>query len=152
MKNEMKVEAIKNGTVIDHITANKSLYVLKILGLPNDDINVTIAMNVSSRSGKRKDVVKIENRELHPSEVDQIALVAPKASINIIRNYDVVSKEKVRFMKELKNIIDCTNPNCISNTTEPIESCFELLKTSPILLRCYYCERLIAAEEINNQF
>jgi len=151
-KPEMKVEPIKNGTVIDHITANKSLHVLKILGLPNNDINLSIAMNVYSKRKKRKDVVKIENRELDSSELHQIALVAPKATINIIRNYDVVSKEKVSFMKELKSIIDCTNSNCISNTSEPIESRFELLKTSPILLRCYFCERLIDAEEINKQF
>jgi aspartate carbamoyltransferase regulatory subunit len=151
-KHEMKVEAIKNGTVIDHITANKSLHVLKILGLPHEDINVTVAMNVSSPDFGKKDVVKIEDRELNPSELDQIALVAPKATINIIRNYDVVEKDKVSFMAELRSIIKCTNSNCITNAEEPIESRFQLIKTSPILLRCHYCERLIDAEEIDNQF
>jgi len=151
-KSEMKVEAIKNGTVIDHITANKSLYVLKILGLPHEDINVTIAMNVSSHDVGRKDVVKIENRELDSSELDQIALIAPEATINIIRDYKVVDKDKVEFMDELKSIINCTNPNCISNTAEPIESRFHLIKTSPILLRCHYCERLLGTEEIDEQF
>lgn len=151
-KPEMKVEAIKNGTVIDHITANKSLHVLKILGLPHEDINVTVAMNVSSHDVGKKDVVKIENRELDSSELDQIALLAPEATINIIRDYDVVAKDKVRFMKELKSIIKCINPNCITNTNEPIESRFHLIKTSPVLLRCHYCERLIDAEEIDKQF
>ena len=151
-KGEMKVEAIKDGTVIDHITANKSLHVLKILGLPNEDINVTVAMNVSSCDVGRKDVVKIENRELDSIELNQIALVAPEATINIIRDYDVIEKEKVSFMKELRSIIKCTNSNCITNTEEPIESKFHLIKTSPILLRCNYCERLIDAEEIDKQF
>jgi len=151
-KPEMKVEPIKNGTVIDHITANKSLHVLKILGLPNEDINVTIAMNVSSGKAGKKDIVKIEKRELDSSELDQIALLAPKATINIIRDYSVVAKDKVRFMKELKSIIKCNNPNCITNAAEPIESRFNLIKTSPILLRCHYCERLIDAGEIDKQF
>lgn len=151
-KPEMKVEAIKSGTVIDHITANKSLHVLKILGLPNEDINVTIAINVSSGEVGRKDIVKIENRELDSSELDQIALLAPEATINIIRDYKVIAKDKVRFTKELKAIINCTNPNCITNSDEPLESRFQLLKTFPILLRCYYCERLIGVEEIDKQF
>ena len=151
-KPEMKVEAIKNGTVIDHITANKSLHVLKILGLPHEDMNVTVAMNVSSQDVGRKDVVKIENRELDSSEVDQIALLAPKATINIIRDYDVVAKDKVSFMEELRSVIKCTNSNCITNAEEPVESRFHLIKTSPMLLRCHYCERLINAEEIDKQF
>ncbi|KZX14983.1 aspartate carbamoyltransferase regulatory chain [Methanobrevibacter cuticularis] len=151
-KPEMKVEAIKNGTVIDHIAANKSLHVLKILNLPNGDTNVTIAMNVSSHAAKRKDIVKIENRELDSSELDQISLIAPDATINIIRDYDVVAKDKVHFMKELNSIIKCSNPKCITNTKEPINSKFYLLKTSPILLRCHYCERLIGAEELDKQF
>lgn len=151
-KPEMKVEAIKNGTVIDHITANKSLHVLKILGLPHEDINVTVAMNVYSHDVGRKDIVKIENRELDSSELDQIALLAPEATINIIRDYNVVAKDKVQFTEELRSIIQCINPNCITNTKEPIESRFHLLKTSPVLLRCHYCERLIDDEEINNQF
>lgn len=152
IESEMKVEAIKNGTVIDHITANKSLHLLKILGLPSGDTNVTIAMNVSSKAGMKKDIVKIEDRELDSGELDQISLIAPNATINIIREYNVVAKEKVHFMNELHSIIKCTNPKCITNTDEPIESKFYLIKTSPILLRCHYCERLIDAKDIDAQF
>ena len=84
-KSELKIRAIENGTVIDHITANKSLHILKILGLPDSETkNVTVAMNVSSKEIGRKDIVKIENRELNHEELDQIALIAPKASVNII--------------------------------------------------------------------
>lgn len=151
-KPEMKVKPIKNGTVIDHITANKSLHVLKILGLPNEDINVTIAMNVSSKESKQKDIVKIENRELKSSELDKIALISPNATINIIRDYKIIAKNKVSFMDKLESIIQCTNPKCITNTNEPIEPKFYVLKTAPILLRCHYCERLIKATDIDIQF
>jgi len=151
-KPEMKVKPIKNGTVIDHISANKSLHVLKILGLPNEDITVTIAMNVSSKVSKQKDIMKIENRELDSGELDKIALVSPNATINIIRDYKIIAKNKVSFMDELESIIKCTNPKCITNTNEPIEPKFNVLKTSPILLRCHYCERLIKTTDIDTQF
>ena len=86
-KKELKIRAIENGTVIDRITANKALHILKILELPDSETqNITIAMNVSSNEIGRKDIVKIENRELDHEELNQIALIAPKATINIIRN------------------------------------------------------------------
>ena len=85
-KSELKIKAIENGTVIDHITANKALHILKILGLPDEETtNVTVAMNVSSSQIGRKDIVKIENRELDHEELNQVALIAPKATINIMR-------------------------------------------------------------------
>jgi aspartate carbamoyltransferase regulatory subunit len=149
---EMKVKRIKNGTVIDHIAANKSLHVLKILKLPDKDTNATIAMNIPSNVIGFKDIVKIENRELNPSELDQIVLIAPKATINIIRNYNIITKEKVKFRNELGSIIKCMNQKCITNTNEPIEPKFSIVQKSPIVLRCYYCERLITAEKIKEQF
>jgi aspartate carbamoyltransferase regulatory subunit len=152
MKSELKVEPIKNGTVIDHITANKSLHVLNVLNLPDKDATVTIAMNVSSKVMGRKDILKIENRELKSEELDQVALIAPNASINIIRGYDLVLKEKIVFPKKLISIIDCTNPKCVTNTSEPLESRFYLLKKDPVLIRCHYCDRMLNEEDINSQF
>lgn len=94
----MKIKAIENGTVIDHISANKALHILKILGLPdNETQNVTIAMNVSSKQIGRKDILKIENRELDHKELNQVALIAPKATINIIRNFETVKKIRLYF-------------------------------------------------------
>ncbi|KZX11691.1 aspartate carbamoyltransferase regulatory subunit [Methanobrevibacter filiformis] len=152
-KPELKVKPIKNGTVIDHITSNKSLYVLKILNLPNEDTNLSLAMNVPSKiAGSKKDIVKIENRELETKELKQVALIAPKATINIVRDYKIIAKDKIKFMSELDSILKCTNPNCISNADEPIESKFHLIKKSPILLRCHYCERLINEKDIDQQF
>ena len=150
-KHELKVKPIENGTVIDHIPANKALQVLKILGLPKEGTNVTLAMNVSSKLGY-KDIVKFENRELEHTEIDKISLIAPNATINIIRDYEIVAKDQVRMVNELNGIVKCTNPKCISNTSEPIGSKFYLVESDPITVRCHYCERLVQADEIYNQF
>ena len=105
-KSELKIRAIENGTVIDHITANKALHILKILDLPDaETTNVTVAMNVSSGEIGRKDIVKIENRELDHSELNQIALIAPKATINIIRDFKPIKKDKIVLPKKITSII-----------------------------------------------
>jgi len=120
---ELKIQPIKNGTVIDHITPGNALKVLKILKIPENasDSIVSAVMNVESKRG-RKDIVKIENRELKASEVDKIALIAPNATINIIRN-------------------KCANPNCISNSKEPIQPRFIVKSRDPLRIKCFYCER-----------
>ena len=149
---ELKVKPIKNGTVIDHITANKALNVLKILGLPSKDASVTIAMNVKSSLMGAKDIVKIEGRELQSREVDKIALIAPNATINIVREYEIVGKGKVKLLNNVKGIIKCPNPNCITNTKEPVKTKFQIIDTEPLMLRCYFCERIIDNRDIEAQF
>ena len=153
-KSELKIKAIENGTVIDHITANKALHILNILGLPNaDTINVTVAMNVSSKEIGRKDILKIENRELDAKELNQVALIAPKATINIIRNYEPVKKDKIGLPDKITSIIKCTNPKCITNNNnEPITPIFNVIQSYPPVVRCHYCEKLIKTEDIEKQF
>lgn len=153
-KQELKIKAIENGTVIDHITANKSLHLLKILNLPNEEsANITIAMNVSSKQIGRKDILKIENRELAHEELNQLALIAPKATINIIRDFKNIKKEKIILPDEITSLIKCTNPKCITNfTNEPITPKFKVIEKYPPVVRCHYCERLIKTEEIDSQF
>ena len=153
-KSELKIKAIENGTVIDHITANKSLHILKILGLPDDETkNVTIAMNVSSNEIGRKDILKIENRELDHKELNQVALIAPKATINIIRNFEPVKKDKIILPERITSIIKCTNPKCITNyENEPITPIFNVVNKYPPVVRCHYCEKLIKTEDIDKQF
>ena len=141
MKKELKIPRIKNGTVIDHITAGNAVKVLHILGIPKSSTSiVSVAMNVKSKYGK-KDIVKVENRELDPSEVDKIALISPKATINIIRDYEVAEKHKVKLPNEVVGIVNCSNPTCVSNSKEPVKSRFIVLKKDPIQIKCYYCER-----------
>ncbi|MFQ6128904.1 MAG: aspartate carbamoyltransferase regulatory subunit [Thermoplasmata archaeon] len=140
---EVKVTPIKNGTVIDHIPAGMALKVLKILGITDESSGstVSVAMRVTSKKRGLKDIVKVEDRELLEKEVDKIALVAPNATINIIRNYDVNQKHKVRLPEVAKGIVRCQNPNCITNLKEPVETEFIVISKNPVRLRCVYCER-----------
>ena len=138
---ELKIPLIKDGSVIDHITAGNAVKVLHILGIPKQTTNVvSVAMNVRSKFGK-KDIVKVENRELDPSEVDKIALIAPKATINIIREYEVAEKHRVNLPDEIRGIVTCSNPTCVSNSKEPVKSRFKVIKKDPLRIKCYYCER-----------
>ena len=153
-KSELKIKAIENGTVIDHIAANKALHILKILNLPDTETqNVTVAMNVSSSVIGRKDILKIENRELDSEELNQVALISPQATINIIRNYEPVKKDKVGLPDKIKGILKCTNSKCITNfENEPIVPIFNVIETYPPVVRCHYCEKLIKTEDIEKQF
>jgi aspartate carbamoyltransferase regulatory subunit len=143
MKKELRVEPIRDGTVIDHITAGQALNVLKILKIVGkSDAVVSVAMNVPSRKMGRKDIVKIEDRELVAGEVNMIALIAPNATINIVREYGVVGKSNVVLPNRIEGIIRCANPNCISNTNEPIVSRFIVQIGDVPKFRCFYCERM----------
>ena len=138
---ELKVTPIKNGTVIDHIPPGFALKALHVLNIPESTSSaISVAMNVKSKMGK-KDIVKIENKELDKREVNKISLIAPKATINIIRNYEVVKKHRVQLPDEIVGIVKCSNPTCISNSREPVESRFILVSKDPPHIKCYYCER-----------
>jgi len=149
----LRVSKIKDGTVIDHITSGHALDVVKILGITGKSGNiVTIAMNVPSKRMGKKDIVKIEGRELKAEEVDKIALIAPNATINIIRDYKVVEKKRVQLPKVIKNIVRCANPACISNSNEPVQPTFYVESQEPLYLKCHYCGYLMEREEILKQF
>lgn len=141
---ELRVTPIKNGTVIDHIPAGMALKVLKILGIGGSvSSTVTVAMHVPSKATGWKDIVKVEDRELSPREVDKIALIAPDATVNVIRNYNVAEKHKVRMPERAVGILKCANPNCITNMPEPVESDFSVTGREPVRLRCKYCDRIL---------
>ena len=149
----LRVSKIKDGTVIDHITAGHALDVLKILRI-TDQVNgiVTVGMNVPSKTLGLKDMVKIEGRELKSEEVDKIALLAPHASINIIRNYKVVDKQLVRLPNVIREAVKCANPACISNSKEPVKSTFYVDNKEPLRLRCHYCGYIMEKQDISKQF
>ncbi|UZE91907.1 MAG: aspartate carbamoyltransferase regulatory subunit [Methanosarcinales archaeon] len=146
MKKELRVRPIKNGTVIDHIAAGQALNVLKILGIIGQtDAVISAVTNVPSQAMGTKDIVKVEGRELAPHEVDKIALIAPSATINIVREYKVKEKHKVALPSVIEGLVRCANPNCISNTNEPVASRFIISKHGKsVCLRCVYCERIIS--------
>jgi aspartate carbamoyltransferase regulatory subunit len=138
------ISPIRNGTVIDHITGGEALNVLKIIGITGATTeSISVATNVKSGKMTKKDIVKIENRELMKDEVNRIALIAPNASINIIRNYEVFEKKGVEIPHILVAVVQCPNPGCISSTNEPIDSKFEVL---PKGLHCLYCDWMITKD------
>ncbi len=147
------VSKIEKGTVIDHIPAGTALQVLDILGISGKEgYRIALVMNVDSKKLGKKDIVKIENRELNPEEVNKIALIAPTATINIIRNYKVVKKVKVQLQEIVEDIIRCPNPNCISNLPrEPLKPKFKVVERTPIKLKCIYCGRYVTRDDIARQ-
>jgi len=150
---ELYVKKITDGTVIDHITPGFSLDVLKIIGITGRGGEVvSVAMNVESKRQHYKDILKIQNRELKPGEADKIALIAPNATINIIRNYKVASKKPVELPSTIRGIMKCDNPSCISNSREPVEAQFSVDRREPIRLRCYFCGHIMEREDVLKQF
>jgi len=152
-KMELYVKKIRSGTVIDHVSGGNALNVLRILNIPGkEDHVVSVVMNVPSKKFGKKDIVKIESRELRPDEVDKIALIAPKATINIIRDYDVVEKKKVKLPMVIKGIVRCDNPSCISNAREPVDPMFHTEDVDRLKIRCHFCGRIMEMSEILKQF
>lgn len=148
---KLKIENIKNGVVIDHISAGKAPEVLKILGITEGfQDSVTLAMNVSSSKMKRKDIVKVENKDLDVNEINKISIIAPNATINWIQSYDVVDKEKVRMPDRLVGIMYCPNPTCITNKKrEPASPVFLVKEKEPVVVvMCKYCEREMDIESL----
>jgi len=141
---DFRVTPIRNGTVIDHIEPGQALKVLRILGVDSDvRATVSVLMHVpSTKEGLMKDVVKVEDRELDPREVDKISLIAPKATISIIRDFNVAEKYIVKMPDIVKGIVKCSNPNCITNMHEPIETEFAVESKRPVVIRCLYCDRM----------
>ena len=138
---ELRVSKIRNGTVIDHVSGGHALNVLSILGIDGSEgLGVSVVMNVPSDRLGRKDVVKVEERELSQSEVDVISLIAPEASINIIREFEVVQKNRVDRPENVVGLLSCPNRNCITNENEPVETDFTVVDDG---VRCTYCSTII---------
>ncbi|MDD4331281.1 MAG: aspartate carbamoyltransferase regulatory subunit [Methanosarcinaceae archaeon] len=153
-KRDLKVQAIEKGTVIDHIPAGQSLNVLHILGISGDfKSTVSFVMNAQGARGK-KDVVKIEGKEINVGELNKIALIAPGATVNIIRNFEVKRKYNVIIPNYIEGVLRCINPNCISNSKEPIKSKFAVLQSEEkeVFLRCVYCNSIIYENIVRHLF
>jgi len=146
---ELRVQKIRDGVVIDHLRAGTALKILEMLGITGKEgFIITIAMNVPSQKLGTKDIIKIEGRYLSPAEVSKIALIAPRATLNIIKDYQVVRKERLALPDEITGIIRCSNPTCITNHEQQIQSRFRVISREPLRIKCEYCETLIGQEEI----
>ena len=144
---EIKIPPIRHGTVIDHIENGQALNVLKILGVNENNIDsgISIGMHVptAKESKKWKDIVKLEDMELDETTVSKIALIAPEATISIIRDYYVAEKFDVKLGDKVVGLVRCSNPNCITNKGEPVSPKFFVENRNPPRLRCVYCDRIL---------
>ncbi|MGB7801910.1 aspartate carbamoyltransferase regulatory subunit [Buttiauxella sp.] len=142
--NKLQVEAIKRGTVIDHIPAQVGFKLLTLFQLTETDQRITIGLNLPSREQGRKDLIKIENTFLTDEQVNQLALYAPHATVNRIDEYEVVGKSKPSLPSRIDKVLVCPNTNCISRS-EPVHSSFAVKKSGEsISLKCKYCEKEFA--------
>ena len=147
MKMELKISAIDEGTVIDHIPTDATFKVAGILDLKNHKGVVSIATNLQSRSIGKKGIIKVGGKSLTQDEVNKIAIVAPDATVNIIKNYSVKEKVKVKSPDVIENVVKCSNPVCITNN-ENVSTKFYVVKKDPLKIKCHYCERSMGKEDI----
>jgi aspartate carbamoyltransferase regulatory subunit len=148
MEKKLKVAALRNGTVIDHIPSDKLFKVVTILKLDTCLNQITLANNLESAKIGSKGLVKISDRALEEDETNKIALIAPHAKINIIREYQVVEKRPLSLPEEIHEIVQCANPNCITNH-QSVTTRFHIMNyDGEIMLKCHYCEREVKLEEV----
>lgn len=134
---ERQISAIENGSVLDHLPANKTLKIMELLKLGQDEKKVTVAINMPSKD-KTKGIIKVSKRVFTEAEVNKIAILAEGATLNIIEDYKVTKKIDLSLPKEIKNIVKCDNQKCITNN-QPVETKF--LMEDDGKFRCNYCER-----------
>jgi aspartate carbamoyltransferase regulatory subunit len=146
-KKELKVVALKNGTVIDHIPSDKLFKVVSILKLDKVKNQLTFGNNLESRKLGTKGIVKVSDLFFKQDVIDKIALVAPNAKLNVIKDYVVVEKKSVHLSDEITDIVRCANPKCITNN-EPVPTKFFVIDKEPIMLKCNYCERMMHEHDL----
>ncbi|MFC1753383.1 aspartate carbamoyltransferase regulatory subunit [Thermoproteota archaeon] len=145
-----KVFKIKEGVAIDHIPAGKALRVVSVLGLDRDlgEGIITLGMNLESKKMEKKDVVKIENKKLTKDDLNKIALIGPRASVNIIHDGHVVEKVDIEIPDEFHNLVKCPNPKCITRNDD-LDTLFFTKARDPLRLKCHYCERVFDREDVD---
>ena len=146
-KLKLKVSAIKEGTVIDHIPAKNLFNVISILGLDKIENQITFGTNLESGKLGAKAIIKVSDKFFEKNEINKIALIAPNAKLNIIRDYVVVEKKVVEIPDSIQGIVKCFNPKCITNN-EYVNTCFKVVEAEPIALKCRYCEKITTADQI----
>jgi aspartate carbamoyltransferase regulatory subunit len=146
-KTELNVSAIKDGTVIDHIPADHLFKVISILRLDKIKNQITFGTNLESHRMGHKAIIKVTDKFFEDEEINKIALVAPDAKLNIIRDYEVVEKKVVEIPETVTGIAKCFNPKCITNH-EAITTSFSLVNKEHIALRCHYCEKITTEDHL----
>jgi len=148
MNNKLEVSAIKDGTVIDHIPADSLFKAINILHLDTIGETITFGTNFISKRLGRKAIIKLANIYFKDSDINRIALVAPAAKLNIIKDYKVIEKRIVEVPDEITGIVKCVNPKCITNH-EDIVTRFQIIDKEKIQLHCHFCEKITDKEHLN---
>ena len=144
----LMIEALENGTVIDHIPAGQALRLIDLLRLKNSRHAITVGLNLESKRLGKKDILKISGRYLTEKESAEVAVFAPDARVNIVKNYEIVEKHRSALPEQLHKILVCPNPRCISNA-EAINSHFHVeAERGEIHLCCHYCEGVFSRADI----
>lgn len=144
---KLQVSAIKDGTVIDHIPASGLFKVINILGLDKLERQITFGTNFESKRLGRKAIIKISDVFFQDEDINKIALVAPEAKLNIIKDYKVIEKKIVEVPDTIKGIAKCMNPKCITNH-EGIVTKFSVVSKKDVAIKCHYCEKITDAEHM----
>ncbi|AIL71720.1 TPA: aspartate carbamoyltransferase regulatory subunit [Vibrio vulnificus] len=148
---KLQVEAIKNGTVIDHIPAQVGIKVLKLFDMHNSSQRVTIGLNLPSSALGNKDLLKIENVFINEEQASKLALYAPHATVNQIEDYQVVKKLALELPDFVSDVFECPNSNCITHN-EPVASNFRVFeKKGDVRLKCKYCEKVFSREIVTER-
>jgi aspartate carbamoyltransferase regulatory subunit len=140
MVKELVVSAIENGTVIDHIPSKNVFQVIKILNLENFDNQILFGTNLQSKKYGTKGIIKVRNKFFERDDINRIALVAPKASLIVIKDFKVVDKSTVEIPDNIDDIVKCINPNCVTNV-ENVGTKFTVISKEEVILQCHYCEK-----------
>ncbi len=145
---QLIVRRIRNGTVIDHIEAGKALFVLRVLNITGLEGEViTVALNVPSSKHTKKDIIKVENKYLREEETNKLALIAPRATINIVKDFKLVEKRKILLPNAINGIFRCPNLRCVTNG-ENVMSVIEIVDKDKVLLRCKYCSQTLTTNDL----
>lgn len=145
-KKELAVAALRNGTVIDHIPSSAVFKAVKILGIQKLDTAVTIGYNLDSKKIGRKGIIKVADVEFDEATLNRIALIAPTAVVNTIRDFSVAEKRRVELPATICDIVKCANPKCITNN-EPMPTRFHVVSEDPVEIRCHYCNHVVAGKD-----
>ncbi len=145
-KKELAVAALRNGTVVDHIPSEALFKCVKILNLETMDCTLTIGNNLASKRCGRKGIIKVADVFFPEDVLNRIALIAPSAVVNTIRDYEVVEKRHVEIPSEIRGIVKCDNPKCITNN-EPMATLFVTDPDKPGHIRCHYCNHSVANDK-----
>lgn len=134
----MNIDSIKNGIVIDHITAGQGMRIYNLLGLASLDCSVALIKNVSSRKMGKKDIIKIDSD--FDVDTDILGYVDPDVTVNIIKDGKTVEKKSIALPEKLTGVLTCKNPRCISVTEQELPQIFKLTDRARRVYRCIYCE------------